>query len=110
MCCKRGGLKGKPPSRLLRLDLVGVCSVMAAGPVRRGRRPHGPGRKGWGGGTCWGNASIVVSRCGSLFQCCTRSSGQVRQSLLSIGPLLYKCSIRSLAWLCVVLLYLVAAR
>jgi len=44
------------------------------------------------------------------FNVCTGSSEQVRRSLLSIGPLLYKCSIMSLAWLCVLLLYLVATR
>ena len=49
-----------------------------------------------------GETFIMVSPYGTLFQCCRSSSGQVRRSLLSIGPLLYKCSIRSLAWLCVV--------
>jgi len=53
--------------------------------------------------------SIMVSPYGALFQFFMRSSGQVRRSLLSVGPVLYKCSIRSLAWLCVLLLYLVAA-
>jgi hypothetical protein len=47
---------------------------------------------------------------GTSFQCCTRSAGQVRRSLLSVCPLLYKFSIRSLAWLCVLSLYLVATR
>ena len=43
---------------------------------------------GGGGGSC------MVSSYGTLLQCCTRSAGQVRRSLLSDGPLLYKCSIR----------------
>jgi len=40
-----------------------------------------------------GETFIMVSPYGTLFQCCTSSSGQVRRSLLSISPLLYKCSI-----------------
>jgi len=48
-----------------------------------------------------GYRSIMVSSYRIMFQCCTRSSGQVRRSLLSISPLVYKSSMRSLAWLCV---------
>jgi hypothetical protein len=40
---------------------------------------------------------------GTLVQCCTMSAGKVRRSLLSTGPLLNKCSISSLVWLCVLL-------
>ena len=47
---------------------------------------------------------------GTSFQCSTRSAGQVRRSLLSVGPLLYRCSIRSLAWLCDLSLCLMTTR
>ena len=57
------------------------------------------------GFSLWNVTAYVIA-----FRCCNRSAGQVRRSLLSIGPLLYKCSIRSLAWLYVFMLYLAAAR
>ena len=47
---------------------------------------------------------------GTSFQCSTWSAGQVRHSLLSVGLLLYRCSIRSLAWFCDLSLYLMATR
>ena len=47
---------------------------------------------------------------GASSQCSTRSAGQVRPSLLSVGPLLYKCSIRLLTWFWVLSLYVVATR
>jgi hypothetical protein len=52
----------------------------------------------------------AITPYGTLVQCCTRSAGQVRRSLISIGTLLYKCSIRSLVWLCVLTVYLVDTR
>ena len=59
---------------------------------------------------CLVGGSCMVSSYGKFLQCSTRSPGQVRRSLLSGGPLLYKCSIRSLAWLYVLVLYLVTSR
>ena len=58
----------------------------------------------------WWGGSCMLSSYGTLLQCCTRFAGQVRRSLTSGGPLLYKCSIRSLVWLYVLVLYLVTSR
>ena len=67
------------------------------------------------GGTCKGNlhqgfSLWNVAAYGISCRRCNISAGQVRRSLLSVGPLLYKCSIRSLACLYVFMLYLVTAR
>jgi len=86
-----GDLQGKPQSRFLLVELVSVLYEV-----------FGPGSARFSS-----YRSNTVSSYGIMFQFCTRSSGQVRRSLLSIGPLVYKCSMRSLAWLCVLLLYLV---
>ena len=56
-----------------------------------------------------GVGGCMVSSYGTLLQCCTRSQAKF-DSLLSGGPFLYKCSIRSLAWFYVLVLYLVTFR
>jgi hypothetical protein len=104
MCCKWG--------RLARVSPYGIlfqCCTRSSGQVRRGLRVIGLL------GKCVASGGVLaretaVTPCGTLVQCCNRSASQVRRSLLSTGPLLYKCSIRSLVRLCVLLLYLVAAR
>jgi len=114
MCWKwGGGLKGKPPSRFLLRNIVSVLYEVVRPGSARSSSYRSIGKWAASGGRGEGLAGetfIMVSLYGTLFRCCTRSSGHVRRSLLSIGPLLYKCSIRSLAWLCVLLLYLVATR
>ena len=105
MCCKWRGCKASPYGTLF----LWCPRPARAGQVQRSLRAIGPRSK------------CVVSRgdlqgCppslphGTSFQCSTRSAGQVRRSLLSVGPLLYKCSMGSLAWLCVLSLYWVATR
>ena len=66
-----GDLQGKSPSRFLLMELVSVLyEVFGPGSARfSSYRP------------------IMVSSYRIMFQCCTRSSGQVRRSLLSSGLL-----------------------
>ena len=95
-----GGLQGKPPLMFLLMEYRCVLYNVF--------RPScwACCQWEWGGG----RGSCKVSSYGTLLRCCMRSAGQVRWSLLSDGPLLYKCSIRSLAWLYVLVLYLVTSR
>jgi len=68
-----GDLQGKPPSIFLLMELVSVLyEVFEPGSARF------PNYR-----------SVMVFSYRIMFQCCSRSSGQVRRSLLSIGPLVY---------------------
>ena len=109
MCCKWGGCKGKLPSRLLLMELV---SLLHEGCRSDSTKSSSYRSTEWVCSKWWRGLAreSSITPHGTSFRCRSRSAGQVRRSLLSVGPLLYTCPIRSLAWLCVLSLFLVATR
>jgi len=109
MCCKWGGCKGKLPSRLLLMELV---SLLHEGCRSDSTKSSSYRSTEWVCSKWWRGLAreSSITPHGTSFRCRSRSAGQVRRSLLSVGPLLYTCSKRSLAWLCVLSLYVVATR
>jgi hypothetical protein len=107
------GLQGKPPSRL---PIMEHCFSVARGlqvQVRFNEVFELSFHEvcvcsKWRWGDLRGSPPSIPH--GTSFQFTTRSAGQVRRSLLSVGPLLYRCSTRSMRWLCVLSLYWVATR